>query len=142
MKTFTTTVNGYNKKEVNDFVSEVIAEYEKVLNKLKEKDLEISSLRKKIDNYKSLESSLNRAIVVAEDSASDIRKVAKDEARMILEDAKKNASRIINDSLLKAAQTDREVENVKQKLRIYKTRIKETIEEQLIMVDDIDKIDF
>ena len=142
MKTFTTTVNGYSKNEVYDFVSEVVIEYENLLNKLKTKDLEISVLNEKLNNYKNIESSLNRAVLVAEDSASEIRKVAKEEARIIIEDAKKNASRIVNDSLLKAAKTDAEVETIKQKLKIYKTRIKQTIEEQLIMVDDIDKIDF
>jgi len=142
MKTFTITANGYNKKEVNDFISEVIIEYEKLFNKLKAKDLEIDVLREKIDSYKNIENGLNKAVLVAEDSANEIRKVAKDEARIIVEAAKKNASRIVNDSLIKAAQTDQEVEATKQKLRIYKSRIKQTIEEQLVMVDDIDKIEF
>ena len=142
MKKFTTSVNGYNKNEVNDFVSMVIDEYEKLLNKSKEKDQQIAILKNKLEHYKGLEDSLNRAIFVAEDSAKELRKTASNEAKLIIEDAKRNASRIVNDSLVKAAETDAQVERLKTQIKIYKARIKQTIEEQLIMVDDIDKIEF
>jgi cell division initiation protein len=85
---------------------------------------------------------LNRAIYVAENSASEMRKAASNEAKMIIDDAKRNASRIVNDSLVKAAETDAQVDKLKTQIKIYKARIKQTIEEQLIMVDDIDKIEF
>jgi len=142
MRTFTTSKEGYNKNEVNDFISEVIVEYEKLLTKLKNKDNELSILNNRLDNYKNIENSLNKAVLLAEDQAGEIKRIAKDEARLIVEDAKKNASRIVNDSLIKASEIDAEVERIKQKLKIYKARIKQTIEEQLIMVDDIDKIEF
>ena len=142
MKKFTTSVNGYNKNEVNDFVSMVIDEYEKLLNKSKEKDQQIVILKNKLEHYTGLEDSLNRAIFVAEDSAKELRRTASNEAKLIIEDAKRNASRIVNDSLVKAAETDAQVEKLKTQIKIYKARIKQTIEEQLIMVDDIDKIDF
>ncbi len=142
MKKFTTSVNGYNKNEVNDFVSMVIDEYEKLLNKSKEKDQQIAILKNKLEHYTGLEDSLNRAIYVAENSASEMRKAASNEAKMIIDDAKRNASRIVNDSLVKAAETDAQVDKLKTQIKIYKARIKQTIEEQLIMVDDIDKIEF
>ena len=142
MKRFTTAVNGYNKIEVNEFVSEIIKEYEKLLNKLKAKDQEITLLKEKYKHYDGLENSLNRAVFVAESSSSEMRKVAKEEANLIIEDAKKNASRIINDSLTEAAKTNAEVAALQKQMKIYKARIKQTIEEQLTMVEDIDNIEF
>ena len=97
MKKFTTTVNGYDKNEVNDFVKDVIYEYEKLLNKAREKDQEIAILREKVKHYNGLENSLNRAVLVAEDSAKEIRRSAQNEAKLIVEDAKKNSSRIVNE---------------------------------------------
>ena len=89
-----------------------------------------------------MENSLNRAVFVAESSSSEMRKVAKEEANLIIEDAKKNASRIINDSLTEAAKTNAEVAALQKQMKIYKARIKQTIEEQLTMVEDIDNIEF
>lgn len=142
MKKFTTSVNGYNKTEVNDFVSKVIKEYESILNKLKAKEQENAILQEKMKHYKGLEGNLNRALLIAENSSSEMRRLAKEEATMIIEDAKKNASRIINDSLNEAAKTDAQVTALKKQIKIYKARIKQTIEEQLIMVEDIDKVEF
>ena len=141
MEKFTTTVNGYNKNEVKKFVSRVTNEYEKVLNKLKARDQEIALLKEKYKNYDGLEHSLNRALFVAESSSSEMRRVAKEEANMIIEDAKKNASRIINNSLAEAAKVDAEAIALKKQIKIYKARIKQIIEEQLTMVEDIDNVE-
>ena len=62
------------------------------------------------------------------------------ESEIILEDAKRNASRIVNESLLKAEKTEIEADQLRRSLKIYKARIKQTIEEQLSMVDDVDNI--
>ena len=142
MEKFTTTVSGYNKNEVNRFVSRVTDEYELVLNKLKARDREIAILKEKYKNFDGLENSLNRALFVAESSSSEMRRVAKEEALMIIEDAKKDASRIVNDSLEEAAKLDAEITALKKQVKIYKARIKQTINEQLMLVEDIDKVEF
>ena len=141
MKKFTSTANGYSKEEVNNFVFEVTKEYESMLNKLKTRDKEVTLLKEKLNHYKDLETTLNKAVLVAEESSNQIKKIAKDEAKLIIADAKKNASHIINDALLKAEKTEIEADQLRRSLKIYKARIKQTIEEQLTMVDDVDKID-
>lgn len=140
MKKFSIALNGYDKVEVNRFVNEVTKEYESMLNKLKSKDQEIELLKEQLTHYKGLESTLNRAILVAEDSSNQMKKIAKDEAKNIIEDAKKNASYIINDALIKAQKTEIEADQLRRSLKIYKARIRKVIEEQLIIVDDVDKI--
>ena len=140
MKKFTSTPNGYNKEEVNNFVFEVTKEYENMLNKLKTRDQEILVLKEKLSHYKNLESTLNKAILMAEDSSNQLKKVARDEAKLIIADAKKNASHIINDALLKAEKTEVEADQLRRSLKIYKARIRQAIEEQLTIVDDVDKI--
>ena len=140
MKQFNTTINGYDKIEVNAFVEEVTKEYEKVLEKLRQSEIENKSLRDRVEYYKNLESTLNTAVLVAEDSSNQIKKIAKEEAKLIIDQAKKNASHIINDALIKAEKTEIEADQLRRSLKIYKSRIKATIEEQLTMVDDVDNI--
>ena len=140
MRKFNTNTNGYDKSEVNNFVVEVTREYESMLNKLKSRDREITILKEKLYHYKDLETTLNKAVLIAEDSSNQIKKIARDEAKLIIADAKKNASHIINDALLKAEKTEIEADQLRRSLKIYKARIKQTIEEQLTMVDDVDNI--
>ncbi len=141
MKKFSISLNGYDKVEVNKFVNEVTKEYESMLNKMKSKDKEIELLKEQLAYYKGLESTLNRAVLVAEDSSNQMKKIAKEEAKNIIEAAKKNASHIINDALIKAQKTELEADEIRRSLKIYKTRIKKAIEEQLIIVDDVDNIE-
>lgn len=140
MKNFTTVDNGYNKTEVNNFVNEVTTEYESMLNKLKSKDQEISLLKTELNRYKEIETTMNKAVLVAEDSSNQIRKIAKEEANIIIENAKKNASQIVNDALIKAEKTEMEVDNLRRSIKIYKARIKQVVTEQLTMVEDVDNI--
>lgn len=140
MKQFNTVQHGYDKDEVNDFVEEVTKEYESVLQKLRQSEIENKALKERIEYYKNIESTLNTAVLVAEDSSNEIRKIAKEEAKLIVEQAKKNASHIINDALIKAEKTEIEADQLRRSLKLYKSRIKATIEEQLTMVDDVDNI--
>ena len=88
---FSTSIQGYKKEEVNDFVKEVTVEYENMLRKLKNSCEIIETLKGELKHYKDIEATLNRAILVAEESTSNIKKAAYDESKVILEDAKRNA---------------------------------------------------
>ena len=138
MKKFSTSLYGYKKEEVNAFVGEVAKEYESMLNKLKYSCNVIESLKKELDHYKSVESSLNRAILVAEESTSNIKKVAFDESKVIVEDAKRNATKVINNALAKAEKIEAEAESLRRKVVVYKRRFRALVEDQL---DEIDKFD-
>ena len=142
MNKFNTSINGYNKEQVNAFVNQFVKEYESMLQKLKDRDEKIKKLASRLENIENMETTLNKAILVAEDSSNQIRKIAKDEANLIIENAKKNASRIVNDSLIKAEKVDLEVDQLKRRLKIYKSRIRQAVEEQLEMVKDVDEIEF
>ena len=138
MRKFNNSFPGYNKNEVNSFVSNVTTEYESMLNNLKNRDKEIESLKKELEHYKNIESTLNRAILIAEESSQNIKKTAFDETKVMIEDAKRNASRIINNALIKAEKVEMEAENLKRQVERYKKRYKNILEEQL---DEIEKFE-
>ncbi|MDO5850806.1 MAG: DivIVA domain-containing protein [Methanobacteriaceae archaeon] len=141
MNKFTINENGYDVNEVNQFVDKVANEYEKTLSKLREKDSEIDRLNKELEHFHDLESTLNKAVMVAEDSSMQIKKVAREEAKLIIDDAKKNASHIVNDALIKAEKVELEADQLRRSLKIYKSRIKQAVSEQLTIVEDVEGIE-
>lgn len=138
MRKFDNGFPGYNKSQVNSFVNNVTTEYECMLNKLKERDTEIDSLKKELIRYKNIESTLNRAILIAEESSQNIKKTAYDEAKLIIEESKKNASRIINNALLKAEKVEEEANSLKRQVAQYKRKYKNILEEQLEEIERLD----
>lgn len=142
MQKFNTVINGYDKNEVNSFLNEVTKEYESMLNKLKERDIKLQVVEEKLQKFENMESILNKSIVAAEEAATNVKKVAHDESRLIIEEAKRNASRIVNDALIKAEKQELEIDELKRRINFYKRRIREALQEQLTMVDDIDDIKY
>ena len=139
MRKFNSSLNGYNKLEVNNFVNEVTSEYESMLAKLKKQDEDILSLKQELEKYKNMENTLNRAIMIAEDASNQIKKVARDEAQGLIDDARRNASRIVNDALLKADRVEQDAETLKRRVSIFKRRLRSVVDEQIEFIESIKK---
>lgn len=152
MEKFNRTLRGYDPVEVNAFLDQVIGQVEKMVSEGKLKDakirelknleLENKALREKVMQYERMENTLNKAILMAQKTSEQIKLNAIKESETILEDAKRNASRIVNESLLRAEKTEMEANMLKRNVNIFKRRLKSIIEEQLEMVNDIEKVDF
>lgn len=141
MEKFTTTISGYKKSEVNKFLNDVISEVDGMINKMKAKDLEIEKLKAELEHYKNLESTFNRAIMVAEEASTQIKKVARDESQSIITEAKMNANRIINDALRTREKAENDTERLRRNIITFKRRLKTIVENQLEVIEDLEHID-
>ena len=141
MEKFSTSFTGYKKEEVNKFLDDVIKQVETMINNMKAKDLEIDKLKAELEHYKNLESTFNRALLVAEDAGQQIRSSARSESKNLIEDAKRNADRIVNNALLEASNARRDAEKLRRNIITFKKRLRDILETQLDLVDDIDKLD-
>ena len=141
MKKFSKSFSGYNTHEVNAFVDDVVKNVDEMLQKMKAKDMEIDRLTKELEHYKSMDATLNRAIVMAEESSKKYRESSLNESDLIITEAKKNANRIINDALTKAEHIEEESQRMRRNIITYKRRIKNLIDQQAELVDDLDKVD-
>ena len=138
MNKFRTSFSGYNKDDVNAFVSEVIQEYESILQKLRNSTKEMECLNKELARYKDLEKTLNDTLLVAQETSANAHKAAVAEGKLIIEDDKNNASRIINNSLLRAQNIENEAEDLKRKVASYKKRFVSLVESQLDEINNYD----
>ncbi len=137
MKKFGTSFNGYNKQEVNLFVRDVTREYESMLNNLKARDQEIENLKQKLIQYQNMETTLNRALLVAEDASSQIKKLARDESKGIIDDARRNASRIVNEALMRATKLEQDAENLKRRIVVFKRKFRQAMEAEIENIDEM-----
>jgi cell division initiation protein len=139
MEKFTKVLRGYNPAEVNKFIDQIILKVEEMTEEIKTKSSEIELLKEKLDHYNAIEATLNKAIFAAQEAGDQIKRVARGESDMILDDAKKNANRIVNEALIRAEKTEYETNLLKKNISVFKNRLKNIIEAQLEMVNDIDK---
>lgn len=148
----------YTPEEVDNFLDQIIKQVELMIEDNKSKNTEIAlkdkkiqelesklsdveHLQDKLNHYERMESTLNRAVLIAQRTSDEIKKSAHKESEIILEDAKKNASRIVNESLIKAEKVEEDAENLKRNVNLFKKRLKSIIQNQLDLVEDIEKIE-
>lgn len=141
MKKFDRSINGYNVKEVNAFVDDVITRVDDMITKMKSKDLEIDRLTRELEHYKNMDATLNRAVIIAEEASRKYKNNTLAESDLIITEAKKNANRIINDALMKAESIEEDAARLRRNIITYKRRIKQLIDEQSSIIDDLDKVD-
>ena len=154
LEKFSRTLHGYNPDEVNSFLDEIIAEVERMIESNRQKNDEILTLKNQLSNIKTndelvkkaqkfdeLETTLNKAIVMAQDTGEHIRRVAKQERDLILEEAKKNASLIINDALVRSEKIEYQATLLRKNIIMFKRKLKANLEEQMKLVDEIEVID-
>lgn len=151
MERFSRVLRGYDPEEVNKFLDKVIEQVEGMVEELKTKDAQLKayknmeteyvSLKQNKDQYIRMEETLKRAIVMAEKTSEQIKLTAYQERDIILNDAKKNANRIVNESLMKSEQIQRQADNLRRNVIVFKKRIRDVVETQLQVIDDIEKIE-
>src|SRR5699024_3301953 len=114
------------------FLDNVITKVESMIKEIETKDEQISNYKKieeenvalkdKIAQFARMEENLKRAILMAEKTSEQIKLTAYQERDIIIGDAKKNANRIVNEALLKAETIERDSENLKRNMMVFKKR--------------------
>ncbi len=141
MKKFDTVFRGYNKEQVHECIDKIINSYEELLSKSKTTEAENQKLREKVIHYNKIEDTLNRAIFTAESASDQIKKLARKEAESLIDEARRNSNRIINDALMKAERIQANADLLNRNVNVFKRRLKTIIENQLEVIDEIDKLD-
>lgn len=142
MKKFDTVFRGYDKVQVQKFLDDVIKNYELLLEKSKKTEDDNKKLVDQIAYYQKIEDTLNHAIFTAESAGDQIKSSARKEAESLVSEARHNASRIINDALLKAEKAQNHADMLKRNTDVLKRRLKQIIESQLDVIEEIDNVDF
>ena len=142
MRKFDTVFHGYDKYQVQKCIDDIINNYDILLNKSKKTEEQNKVLREKIQYYERIEDSMNRAIFTAETAGDQIKSSARKEAEALITEARHNASRIINDALLKAEKAQNHADQLKRNTNVLKRRLRQIIENQLEVIEEIDNVDF
>lgn len=133
-KEFATSIRGYDKDEVNEFLDQIIKDYEIVIREKKELDEEVRQLRERIGHFTNIEETLNKSILVAQETAEEVKGNATKESKLIIKEAEKNADRIVNEALSKARTISLDVEELKKQAKVFRTRMRMLVQAQLEML--------
>ncbi|MBE3596266.1 MAG: DivIVA domain-containing protein [Hydrogenibacillus sp.] len=133
-KEFSISFRGYNIDEVNDFLNEIIRDYDELIRTNESLKARIKELEERLRHFETLEETLSKSIIVAQEAAEELKSNARKEAELIVKEAEKNASRIIDEALTKARKVQIEIEELKKRAAVYRNRFRTLLEAQLEML--------
>ncbi|MEK4030268.1 MULTISPECIES: DivIVA domain-containing protein [Bacillaceae] len=137
-KEFSRGFRGYDEDEVNNFLNQIIKDYELIIREKKELEEQLNSQSERLGYFSNIEETLNKSIVIAQETAEEVKRNAHKEAKLLIREAEKNADRIVNESLAKARKIAIEIEELKKQSKVFRTRFKMLMEAQLDLLNNDD----
>lgn len=134
-KEFKKGFRGYNEEDVDQFLDKVIKDYEKLYRENIELKEALERLSGKLEHYQNLETTLNNTLVVAQETAEDVKLNAKKEAELILKESEVAGSRIVDEARNKARKLTTEYDDLQRQTQIYRSRMRTLLQAQLDMLN-------
>lgn len=136
-KHFKKSVRGYNEIEVEEFLGLVVRSMEDLIQVNIETTAKIHEYEKQIEHYKSMEKTINDAMILAQKTSEDMIKNASDRAAYIVERAEDQAKKIIGDANNEILLTLKKHEDAKHALQTFNMKFKVLVENQLKALDEV-----
>lgn len=134
-------VNGYSVEEVDDFLDELTVDYSKNYKELNELRSKVDELNNSLVQYKTIESTLQNTLVMAQTTAEEVKNVAKQKADQIVDEAKANAQKKVDELNNEIVLKQKELDDVKKQFDIYKAKMESLLISQLELLKDVNKED-
>lgn len=147
---FSRSFRGYNMEEIDDFLDQVVNDYEKLYRENNQLKKEIELNEKALTQYHQLEKNLQDTLLVAQrtadevtntanNRADEIRQTAKQAADNIIHEAELEAKRRLEDAAQKVRETINEYERIVSDKRQFIAKIRNTLNTELALLDDFER---
>lgn len=138
-KEFKRGLRGYNPDEVDEFLDEVVDNYEELYKenaKLKEK---LDVLGEQVGHYAKIETTIQNTLVLAQNAADQAKETSQKEAELIVKNANETAQRIVDKAHSDVIQINDEFDRIKQEFIKFRAKFRNFINTQLETFDDLEK---
>jgi cell division initiation protein len=138
-KEFKKSIIGYNPKAVDEFLDEVVDDYESVYKENIELKDKVAILTDQIRQFNTLQETLKNTLVVAQTTADEVTTSARSKANLIVEEAELSGKVILDNVKDDVRRINREYDQLKRELFMFKTRYRSFIQSQLLTLDEFYK---
>ena len=132
-------MNGYSVEEVDDFLDEITADYEKLYKESAEAKNKIEDMQEDMAKYKNIENTLNNTLIMAQTAADDVKNLAKQQAEAILNEAQANAKQAVAELEQDIVMKQKELEELQKQFDVYKAKMESLLISQLELLKDVNK---
>ncbi len=134
-KEFKKAMRGYDAEEVDEFLDEIIVDFEKMQRELDVLKTQLNNYSENMNSYREKEISLNNALVSAQRFADQLKKDAETKAAEIIAQAEEEARKIIGGTEEKYQKVLADYTMLANRYNDAKETLKEYFQNQINMLD-------
>ena len=124
----------YDKAEMDDYIDLLLENYKEAFNEVQELHKKIKTLSDGIQYYRSIESTMQKALVLAEKTSKETKDAALLKAEAIEKDANTKASKIVSEAEQEYEKIKDKCVTLVQQFNQYKLQLKQVATAQLELV--------
>lgn len=136
-KEFKRSVRGYSEDEVNEFLDEVVRDYESLIRENDELKQSTAGMSDRLEEYRKLEVTLQNTLVVAQSTAEEVKAASRKEADLIIREAESKAQDMIRRAEVRVREIMQEFERLQRETEQFRARVRSLLESQIaLFLDD------
>ena len=132
-------MNGYSVEEVDDFLDDLTVDYSKNYKEISELKAKVEELNASVAHYKTIESTLQNTLLMAQETAEEVKNVAKQKAEQIVNDAKASSEKRVIELNNEINMKKQALEDIKKQFDIYKAKMESLLISQLELLKEVNK---
>lgn len=129
--------NGYDNDQVDEFLDQIIREFEVLIKESGTLKEQVELLNQRVEQYRALEETINKTLIIAQDSAEEIKANARREADLIIQEARLQAERILEAGQAKARRTMEENADLARAAHTLRVQVRALLQSQLEAIDTV-----
>lgn len=139
-KTFSKGLRGYSEEEVNDFLRQIVTDYEQIYREHREMEEEMDQMKVKLANYEKISDTMTATLQLAKDTAENVKKNAKRNADILISNAKMEGARQVKDAEDYRRRLAETMIYTEGNMKNYVSKIRKDLELALASIDALENL--
>ncbi|QIA26857.1 DivIVA domain-containing protein [Thermaerobacter sp. PB12/4term] len=135
-KQFPRSFRGYNETEVDEFLEQVGREFDQVLRDNAALREQVEALNARLEQYRQLEDTLHNTLVVAQETAEEVKASAQKQAELMINQARLEAEQIVQAARAKAEEMERRYQELLSSMKAARARMRALLLAHLQLLDE------
>ncbi|MHB8946029.1 MAG: DivIVA domain-containing protein [Bacillota bacterium] len=130
-KEFRKGFRGYSEEEVDEFLDQVVRDYEEMLKEIDRLKDELGKAEERVSHFRRLEETLNQTLVVAQTTAEEVKANARKEADLIVKEGRAEADRVIATAKTEGDRIAQEYASTRKEAAAFRMKLRSLLLAQL-----------
>lgn len=136
-KEFKKGFRGYDEQEVDAYLDEVVRDFELALKERDDLKAQVADVQHQVQQYRTLEEQLQKALLVAQQTAQEVVETAHKEAGLITDRAEAEGQKIAEQARSSVRAVEEQAARLRSDLEVFRAKTRSLLESQLKILEAI-----